>query len=243
MTARKRTLQFRNTGYYFIGLLLLAFLGFWPSYFSKFFDGSADFTFYFHFHAVLAVLWIFCLIIQPFLVYRKKLELHRQIGKLSYVLVPLIYISVILLAHSRIDPDSPNRYMELWFPFKDLIIFSAGYGVAIRYRKQMAIHARGMIVAGIVLIEPALVRFVIYALFSGEFDPTAYLITIGIVYALLIGLIVRDRKEKKGRWVFPMALVLYLMVHAGYDMCQHGHLQSSVPIEPSKYNTAQGVGQ
>ena len=214
MSTRKRTLQFRNTGYYFIGLLVLAFLGFWPSYFSKFFDGSADFTFYFHFHAILAVFWILFLIAQPLLVYRKQLELHRLIGKLSYLLVPLIYLSIILLAHSRIDPQSPDRYINLWFPFKDLIIFGAGYGIAIRYRKQMAVHARGMIVAGIVLIEPALVRLILYVFFPGEFDPAAYLMTIGLVYALLIALIVRDRKEKKGRWVFPLALLLYILVHS-----------------------------
>ena len=214
MATKKRTLQFKNTGYYFIGLLILAFLGFWPSYFSKFFDGSADFTFYFHFHAVLAVIWILFLIVQPFLIYRKQVDLHRLIGKLSYILVPLIYISIILLAHSRIDPLAPDRYIGLWFPFKDLIIFGAGYGIAIRYRKQMAIHARGMIVAGIVLIEPALVRFISYVFFPGEFNPAAYLLTIGLVYALLIALIVRDRKEKKGRWVFPLALGLYLIVHS-----------------------------
>ncbi|MGI9547777.1 MAG: hypothetical protein ACR2MM_11095 [Flavobacteriaceae bacterium] len=213
--AKKSTLQFKKTGYFFIGLLLLAFAGFWPSYFSKFFDGTADFTFYFHFHAVLAVFWILFLIVQPLLVYRKQLDLHRLIGKLSYLVVPLLYISIILLAHSRLDPQSPGRYIELWFPFKDLIIFSAGYGIAIRYRKQMAIHARGMILAGIVLIEPALVRLLSNVFFPGpEIDIAAYLWTIGLVYALFIALIIRDRNEKKGRWVFPLGLLLYVLVHS-----------------------------
>ncbi len=214
MTTAKRTLQFKNTGYYFIGLIVLAFIGFWPSYFSKFFDGTADFTFYFHFHAVLAVIWILLLILQPILIYKKRLGLHRLLGKSTYALVPLIYISIILLAHSRIDPQALDRYINLWFPFKDLIIFAAGYGIAIYYRKQMAIHARGMIVAGIVLIEPALVRMISWVFFPGDFNPLAYFLTIGLVYALLIALIIRDRKEKKGRWVFPLALLLYVLVHA-----------------------------
>ncbi len=72
----------------------------------------------------------------------------------------------------------------------------------------------GMIVAGIVLIEPALVRLILHVFFSGEFQPAAYLSTIGLVYALLITLIIRDRNSKKGRWVFPMALLLFLMVHS-----------------------------
>ncbi len=211
----KRALLFEKSGYYFIALFALAIAGFWPSYFFKFFDGTADFTFYFHFHAVLAVLWIFMLIAQPLLIRGKQFALHRTIGKLSYVLVPLIFISIILLAHSRITGEEENLGLSLWVPFKDLLIFAVGYGIAIRYRHRMLIHARGMIVAGIVLIEPALVRLILYVFFpDAGFAPGGYMATLIILYALLIGLIVAERKQKRGRWVFPLALGLYLFVHS-----------------------------
>ncbi|MEP3210448.1 MAG: hypothetical protein ABJN95_14705 [Maribacter sp.] len=215
MKPSKRALPFDSSGYYFLGLLALAIAGFWPSYFAKFFDGTADFSFYFHFHVFFAVLWIAMLIAQPILIRQKKFELHRKIGKLSYFVVPLIFISIILLAHSTLKGPKENVGLELWIPFKDLLIFAVGYGIAIRYRKAMAIHARGMIVAGIVLIEPALVRLILYLFFpDAGFAPEGYMGTILTVYALLIGLIVYERKQKVGRWVFPLTLGLYLFVHS-----------------------------
>ena len=215
MKRTARSLPFVNTGYYFIVLFLLAIAGFWPSYFAKFFDGSADFSFYFHFHAVLAIIWIFFLIAQPLLIRQKKFAMHRSIGKSSYILVPLIFISVTLLAHNRLDPNDPNIGISLWIPFKDLLIFATGYGIAIKYRRKMPIHARGMIVAGMVLIEPALVRFIQNVFFEGpDFVPAGYLATITVVYLLLIGLIIWERNHKMGRWVFPLTLGLYLFVHA-----------------------------
>lgn len=215
MKRTKRSLPFDKSGYYFLGLFALVIAGFWPSYFAKFFDGTADFTFYLHFHATLAMLWVFMLIAQPNLIRQKKFALHKKIGKLSYILVPFIFISIILLAHSTLKGPKENVGLELWVPFKDLLIFAVGYGIAIKYRSTMAIHARGMIVAGIVLIEPALVRLILYVFFPDEgFAPGGYMSAIILLYALLIGLIILERKQKVGRWVFPLTLGLYVFVHA-----------------------------
>jgi hypothetical protein len=46
MALAKPKLRFDLSGYYFIGLIVLVILGFWPFYFAKFFNGTADFTFY-----------------------------------------------------------------------------------------------------------------------------------------------------------------------------------------------------
>lgn len=203
--------RFDKAGYYFIGLILVVILGFWPTYFGKFFDDTAEFNFYFHFHAITASLWVFSLIAQPILIRRGNYKRHRQIGKFSYLLMPLIFISVLLLAHHRSDPASDSMAFNLWFPLKDLIILGTMYGIAVKYRKRMAIHARGMIVAGMVLIEPALSRFIAWA-FIGM--PAAYLITIFTVYAILIILIFLERDHKEGRWIFPLALGMFFMVHS-----------------------------
>ena len=215
MKTTKRALPFDKSGYFFIALFILALVGFWPSYFAKFFASTNDFSFYFHFHAFFAILWIFMLISQPILIRQKKFTLHRKIGKLSYVLVPIIFISIILLAHNTLKGPKENLGLELWVPAKDLLIFAVGYGIAINYRHIVTIHARGMIVAGIVLIEPALVRLVLYTFFPNEgFAPNGYLISLSLLYGLLISLIIAERKQKVGRWVFPLALGLYLFVHA-----------------------------
>jgi hypothetical protein len=100
--------RFEVSGYYFIVLAALALLGFWPTYFSKFFNGTADFKFYFHFHVAVITLWVASLITQPILIRRKQLKWHRLIGKFSYILIPLIFISVILVAHSRHSASEKN---------------------------------------------------------------------------------------------------------------------------------------
>ena len=204
-------MKFKNVGYYFLFLLALVFIGFWPSYFSKFFDGSATFSQYFHFHALTATLWVVFLILQPTLIRVKKYQLHRLIGKLSYGLVPLLLISVMLLAHSRLALTTSNLAGELWIPFKDLLIFTFGYGVAIIFKKSMPIHARGMIIAGMALIEPVMARLFFNVI--GIQPPIGYLLAISADYIILIILIILERKEAKGRWVFPCGLGLFLFVH------------------------------
>lgn len=210
MEAPKTTLHFNNSGYYFIALIALVILGFWPTYFSRFFDGTADFTFYFHFHAATLTLWMLMLIVQPILIRKRKLAWHRTIGKVSYLLFPLIFFGIILLAHSRHPVDQKDLDIQLFVPFKDLLILGVAYFIAIRYRHTVELHARGMIATGIVFIEPALARLLFTLM--GE-SPWLYPITIALIYSLLIFLIIRERKQQKGRWVFPLVLGLYIVVH------------------------------
>ena len=204
-------MKFQNTGYYYLGFLVVTFLGFWPSYFSKFFDGTAEFNQYFHFHAGTALLWVAMLIIQPILIRSKKYELHKALGKFSYLLVPILFISVALLANNRIDPELEFVGPEVWIPFKDLIIFSLGFGIAIKFKNAMPIHARGMIVAGMALIEPVMAR-VMFNVFDIQ-GLTGYLIAISVDYIILVILIGLERNEKKGRWVFPLALATFFFIH------------------------------
>lgn len=204
-------MKFLNSGYYYFGFLVLAFIGFWPSYFSKFFDGTADFNQYFHFHAITAILWVVMLIIQPILIRSKRFELHKTLGKFSYLLVPTLFISVALLANNRIDSELEFVGPEVWVPFKDLIIFSLGFGIAIKFKKSMPIHARGMIVAGMALIEPVMAR-VMFNILDIQ-GLTGYLLAISVDYIILVVLIILERKETKGRWVFPLALASFFLIH------------------------------
>lgn len=211
---RQRRQLFENSGSYFFGLFLLAIAGFWPSYFVKFFDGTADFSFYFHFHVMVVTSWIFMLISQPLFIRFNKNRLHRFVGAASYFIVPLIYISVLLLKHSLINGNEENLGIVLWVPLKDLLLFSVGYSIAIRHRKNIALHARGMIVTGIVFIEPALVRLINnLSIAFPKLISNGYLLTISLIYGLIISLIIIERKHKRGRWVFPLTLILYVFVH------------------------------
>jgi hypothetical protein len=166
-------IRFDLSGYYFLGLALLIILGFWPSYFSKFFSGTNYFKFYFHFHAAMMLLWLSALITQPILIRKKKLPLHRLVGKVSYFLFPLVIASVVLLAHSRHIVDEKDLGISLFVPFKDIIIMGTAYFIAIRYRHHIDLHARVMAATGIAFIEPALSRLAAHIMGPGY---AAYLV-------------------------------------------------------------------
>ena len=218
MTSITKKIRFDKSGYYFIALVALALLGFWPTYFSRFFNGTQNYPFYFHFHATMMTLWILTLIVQPILIINKKLNIHKLVGKLTYILMPLLFISVILLTHYQIQghillANGQKLYgPHLMIPFKDLLILGTAYTIAIYYRHDINIHARAMIATGIVFIEPSLIRLIRFLFIKDGGLP--FLITIGIVYTLLIGLIILERKQKRGRWVFPLILGLYIIVHS-----------------------------
>lgn len=214
MSTSTSKIRFDKSGYYFIGLVIIVLLGFWPSYFSGFINGNNKYAFYFHFHAFMMSTWIAMLIAQPILIRKKKLRIHKVIGKISYVVMPLLFISVLLLVHSRIKGSERNDLgLSIFVPFKDLLIIATTYIIAIRYRHNLQIHARAMIATGIVFIEPALSRFMDNSVIKNN-GVLAYLSTIGIIYAILISLMIIERKQKSARWIFPLVLVMYIIVHS-----------------------------
>lgn len=214
MENKTKKIRFDLSGYYFIGLVFLVVLGFWPSYFAKFFNGTADFSFYFHFHATVLILWMSGLIIQPILIRKKKLSIHRMVGKISYFIIPLIFISILLLTHSRIPHNgllTEDNLVGAFNSAKDLVILSVAFYIAIKFKKEYQLHARGMIVTGLAFIEPAFIRFTFRVISNPIW---AYLTTIFTLYAVLLYLIYKERNQTSARWVFPLILILYMIAHA-----------------------------
>ena len=108
--------RFENSWLYLAGLLLLALIGFWKSYFLKIFDPSIDFEGYFHFHAFMALSWIGVLIIQPFLIRKNNWKLHRRTGRAGHIIMVLFYLSVILLTHHQESSNPSPQYIGVFIP-------------------------------------------------------------------------------------------------------------------------------
>lgn len=197
-----------KSGYYFILLFFLVVIGFWETYFSKLFT---DIDGYSHFHAITMLLWIGMLITQAFLIKYKKRSLHRFIGKFSYGLLPLIIISLILLAHSQITIHdygiSYSRLYVLFLQLSLLTIFVIAYSLAIVYRKSANHHARYMICTSLTLIDPAVARIPL------DIPPLPFsyqVLTFTLIDLILLTLIVVERKQKKGREVFRIMLGIFI---------------------------------
>ena len=209
---RPRSFNFTRSGPYFAGLLLLAFVAYWPSYFSRML--SADH--YTHFHASLAVLWILMLAAQPTLIRMRRLALHRLLGALSYVLAPLIVVSIVLLGHSKIKGLTGEAYAIqtyiLYLQVSLTVLFGLSYALAIYTRHTVALHARLMVCTAFTLIDPVVIRLMFWL---GSRTPTwnYQWVTFGLTDLVILALIVLERRRgaRNGRWVFPAALAVFVL--------------------------------
>ncbi len=87
---------YRNTAIFIFLVLIAVQWGFYQSYTSHF-PQFKNATPLIHVHGALLMTWMLLLIVQPLLIHYGKAPLHRTIGKVSWLLGPLIIISLFLL--------------------------------------------------------------------------------------------------------------------------------------------------
>ncbi len=142
------------------------------------------------------------------------MAIHKRIGKLGFIILPLLIISVILLKHSITNPETIKGLgASLWFVIKHSVILVVMFTIAIKNSHNMQIHARAMIATGIEFLEPGWARFIFNTLLP---EPNFYLglsISVAIMYALVVYLIIRERNQSSGRWVFPLFLLMSILFH------------------------------
>lgn len=147
-------------------LIVLVHIGFFKSYIQFFpeFDGFKAAQ---HFHGMMMMGWLLMLLVQPILILKGKTKLHRRIGTLSYVLAPLVLLSMYLVIRSRYDVylerGGQTKTVIAWLSlnFRLMVFFAVLYFLAIYYRNRPALHMRFMCSTALLLIAPALVRVLI----------------------------------------------------------------------------------
>lgn len=215
----ERTL-FQKSHFYFIGFFLLVLAAFWLTYFTKILDQE---NYRMHSHGISLIAWCLMLIVQPYLIVTKRNEWHKNIGKFSYVLVPLLIFTTLDLLKFRLLVTPVLGTMDYFFValvVNALIAFVILYGLAIYNRKKSFIHARFMICTTLPMLTPATDR-IIHIYFPSlvpylptiEGNPIAPVVGFILADLILIGLIIWDWKSHS-RWnVFPLALVVLLVYH------------------------------
>ncbi|MBL8514779.1 MAG: hypothetical protein JNJ55_12385, partial [Betaproteobacteria bacterium] len=115
-------------------LFALALVAFWIPYFSQLPAASR----YVHFHVVTMVAWMGLLIAQPLLMRAGRVELHRALGKSTYLLIPLIVAGGLLLAHHRVSQpgqiDQPGMLQLLVLQFVSPMVLAGFYAMALACR-------------------------------------------------------------------------------------------------------------
>ena len=183
---------YKYLGYFMLILIPLIFAGFYKTYIKQIPNFSENINSYIHLHAFIATIWISMLIAQPFFILNKKFALHRTIGKLSYVVFPLLILSFVPQMIRIVHSENPEN---LFYPLADCILLIVFYSLAIYNRKTRSKHMRYMIATAIVFLGPTIGRIGPNLLgWSGIFTQN---VQYGIIYLILLSLILYDRNNRK----------------------------------------------
>lgn len=145
-------------GHYFVGFVLLTILtGFWASYWSP----IANVPLAFHVHALTSSSWLLLLIVQSVAIHRRSNAFHKQMGRASFVLFPLL-----ILGFTMIIDVSAQRYavQESDFIMHNGPSFGIGMAIsisayltlfyqALKNRRNVKLHAGYMLATPLILFE------------------------------------------------------------------------------------------
>ena len=199
---------FRKSAPWFALLMLLAIPAFWPSYL---YVEKVERDWHVHVHGFALAAWGLMLIVQPWLIAKGNRALHRRIGKLSYVLAPLVVVSTILLGSYRLKAElGPVQLYFLWVQVALLTLFTLSYAQAIRHRHQAALHARYMTCTALAMVDPVMAR-IAYNHFGIDL-PFMQVLTWLMIDAILLYLWKRDVEAGTGIRVFPGMLAAFVVM-------------------------------
>jgi hypothetical protein len=180
---------YKYLGYILVLLIPITFLAFYKTYFVQFPNFKENITTYTHLHAFISTMWILILILQPILIEKGKWKIHMVIGKITYVLFPILILSFIPLIISMYHSDHPKK---IFLPLADSIMLILFYLLAIYNKKNVSKHMRFMIGITLVFLGPIIGRIGLLIL---ELSPiVTQNLFYGIIYLILIGLIFYDKK-------------------------------------------------
>lgn len=217
MTSTTRTASplYPNAPLYFTLLLIVAVVGFYPSYFSVLGDTDAAH----HFHGMLATAWMLLLILQSWLMRQRLFRGHRLVGRVSFVIAPLFVASGLVVIYVMVS--SSNGFSKAFgarFAFVDLLAigyFAAAYALAIRHRRNIALHARFLASTAILVLPPALARALQLIPGLDSVVPSvnaSYFISELIVVTLLIS----DARRSAPLGPYSALLGIVVLQHVGF---------------------------
>lgn len=199
----------RNVVFFFVAFLLAALFGFWPTYTARIEAGA---TWQVHAHGALMLSWCLLLIAQAWLIRDRRGPLHRRLGKVSFVLAPLIVISAFVVEHESLVRAAGKYDLETlffaWLILALLSVFVLAYVLAMIHRRTMALHMRYKICTPLTMIDPVFAR--IFDVRLGIVYPTGQIMTFAMIDAILLWLCYLDRNTPYR--VFHRILAAFLVV-------------------------------
>jgi hypothetical protein len=143
--------------------LVIAFVGFWPTYFGPLLAGGVEKPAIIHFHAAVYVGWLAIFIAQTTFAATGRLAWHVRLGRVGIGYGVLVIGAGLLAAFGmfaiRVEAgDLARAQGSLVGPLLDMIVFAPFFAAAVAYRRKPELHKRLMIVATTALLIAAVGR-------------------------------------------------------------------------------------
>ncbi len=195
---------FRNLWPLLAALPTLIFFGFHKSYFGVAREHFMSISWPVHLHAAAGVSWALLLVAQAALAGSERLRAHRVLGKLSYLLFPILLLSAApMLFYVWVRGDLAVMLSAIADAALLLVFFSA----AIVYRRKTAIHQRFMLATGLVLLDPTIGRLAGNALGPAWGMHTTFI----LIDAILLAAVLFDWKRGQNFRPWLVALGCFLV--------------------------------
>jgi hypothetical protein len=144
-------------------IVVLAFVGFWPTYFGPLFTGQLNAIPLIHLHAAVYVTWLALFIAQAAFAATGRLPLHVRLGPWIMAFGVLVVAMGLVLAFDRFGAQVAAGHLavaqrKLFGPVRDMLFFTPFLAAGWFWRRKPQIHKRLMIVATTILLVAAVGR-------------------------------------------------------------------------------------
>ena len=212
----------RGIAYWYLLLIPLIGWGFYQTYFVSLFAPRDSII---HLHFVLMMIWAAMLITQPLLMRYKKVTTHRTIGKISYVVMPVLLITGFLLIRfvyyrelNRPGDSGSSSTLQAAADSVRIIMFylfwlGFFYFNAVLNRRTTSVHARYMVAASLTMIGPTLERILFFSFGIEKFFGAIPIEILSYLLQdiILAGLLIYDYKNKKPTRTLWVCLLVYMV--------------------------------
>ena len=142
---------------------LIAFIGFWPTYFGPLVAGAVDKTAIIHVHAAVYVGWLALFLTQAVLAATGRVASHIKLGRFAIGYGVLVIAVGLITAFARFAVrvragEATAAQAQLLGPLLDMLVFAPLFAAAVYYRRTPELHKRLMIVATTSLLIAAVTR-------------------------------------------------------------------------------------
>ncbi|HVJ31344.1 MAG TPA: hypothetical protein VNA66_13605, partial [Gammaproteobacteria bacterium] len=142
---------------------MIAFIGFWPTYFGPLVAGTVDKTAIIHVHAAVYVGWLAIFVTQAVLAATGRVASHIKLGRFAIGYGVLVIAVGLITAFARFAVrgragEAAAAQAQLLGPLLDMLVFAPLFAAAVYYRRTPEVHKRLMIVATTSLLIAAVTR-------------------------------------------------------------------------------------